>query len=147
MNDIEEPLYATQFDLNFDSAALTYTGFNAGAVVGIWDDTLTVSPPPVTVALVGLNWFGVPDGLQPSTTYDLGTFNFTVNGVSAGETYIRLSNVSVLLDPSSDSVTSEASAFSTITIQNSTAVPEPSSILLIGAGIACLFVARRRNAA
>lgn len=134
-------LYAFQFDLGFDPNVLSVTNVGEGPFLPSGGSTFFI---PGTIDNVGGTVSFNADTLEgpiPGVTGNgvLVTFDFTP--VTAGTSTVSIFNV-ILLDSSGAGINTNTQD-GTVTVSATSAIPEPSSLLLLFGGLGGLICRRR----
>jgi general secretion pathway protein D len=128
-------LYAFQFDIGFNPAVLSAASVAEGSLfssIGVFFSPGFIDNTAGTISFIGDSLSGFGPGV--STDGMLATITFNTIGV--GSSSIDLANI-ILLDSSFADIAATASG-TTVTVASS-AVPEPSSWLLLGSCLVLLF--------
>jgi len=133
-----QPLNAFQFDLVFDPLRLAATGVVSGGflpaeTIVLLDD---ITPPDVMYAEASLGGGAVGHGVLASISFDT---------LSVGTSDLDLMNVILAaLIPPGGEIPAQVSG-GRVTVTSGQAIPEPSTLLLLGMGVGGLLAAGRRR--
>jgi general secretion pathway protein D len=138
-------LYAFQFDLQFDPALLSFTGgaSTEGAFLPGGGTTFFIAGTDYgsgAVTATADTLIGVVAGVSGSGI--LATFSFTA--IAAGVSTLTLANV-FLLDSDLNTI-AFTTANASVSVQQGTALTEPSTLLLLALALALVAVVRRHRA-
>ena len=136
-------LYAFQFDLDFNTAVLSATSVSEGAFMPTGGATFFI---PGTIDNVGGSVAANADTLLTaisgvSGSGTLASLDFTAIG--PGVSTLTLANV-ILLDSDLNSIDSTLQVGS-ITVQQTSSIPEPATLGLLSLGLAGAVLMRRRR--
>jgi general secretion pathway protein D len=126
-------LYAFQLDLSFDPSVLSATGVSEGSFLPSGGSTFflpgTIDNVGGTITSNADTLLGAIPGVSGSGT--LIVFDFTA--LAPGTSIFTIGN-EILLD-STGAVLSDTTTNGSVTVQGPGAVPEPSSLMLLGVGV------------
>lgn len=126
-------LFAFQLDLTFNPHVLSGVGLSEGAFLASGGTTFfipgTIDNVNGTIAFNADSLIGTIPGVTGSGTL----LNVQFQGIGSGTSGIGVTNVS-LLDSAFSTITT-TTANGSVTVQGTTPVPEPSSIVLISTGL------------
>jgi hypothetical protein len=133
-------VYGFQFDLLFNPGILAGTGVAEGTFLSAGGPTFfsagTIDNVGGSVSSTFDSLVSFVPGVNGNGT--LAVLNF--NALAAGTSALSLANV-LLVDSFGLPITGFSTSPGSVTIGGRTAVPEPSSLLLLGAGLAAMLVA------
>ena len=131
-------LYAFQFDVIFNPAILSVVSITEGSLfssVGVFFSPGTIDNTAGTITFIGDSL----SGPGPGVSLDGALAQILFNAIGPGSSSIDLSNV-ILLDSNFNDITASAVSGS----MNVTSTPEPSSAMLLSAGLALLALVGHR---
>jgi general secretion pathway protein D len=135
-------LFAFQFDLGFDPTVLSATGITEGSFLSGGGATFfipgTIDNTLGTISFTANTLLGNVPGVTGRGILAIANFAALASGTSP----VNLSNVIVLDSNLSDIPFSTAGG--SVTVASSTAIPEPSSLLLFTSGLLSLGICGRR---
>jgi len=136
--EASQPLNGFQFDLVFNPFVLGATGVVSGGFLPVpsFVFVLNSAPPDVNYAEFSIGGGAIGDGILASASFDT---------LSVGTSDLALTNVILAgLIPPGVEIPAQVSDGS-VTVTSGHAIPEPSTVLLLGVGIAGLLAASRRR--
>jgi len=132
------------FDVAFTDADLAYVGYSNVASFSDWAVTLTPGG-----SLSPATYSSNPDSVPTYATvgpYRLATLEFTILGTTtATSTSLSFANINIWSDTLNDYMPLGSALDTTITINQPSPVPVPSTILLLSTGLAGLAAMGRRR--
>lgn len=136
-------LFAYQFDIAFDPAVLEAQSITEGSLLPTGGSTFfipgTIDNIVGTISLTADSLIGAISGVTGSGLLA----NVTFTALMVGESPISPLN-SILLDSNFSNIALASQSGGSVTVQQGTAVPLPSSIVLLGAGLLGMLPLRWR---